>query len=80
MTLSRRIFTVVEDTVDCRYVSWCRQVFDNRIQHCLHAFVFKGRTTGNQNNLVVQHALTQSFLDFFLGQLFAAQVFFHQLV
>ncbi|MNE47129.1 hypothetical protein D3C80_1415120 [compost metagenome] len=80
MTLSRSIFTVVQDTVDCRDVNWGWQVINYRIQHCLHAFVFKGGTTGNQDDFVVQHALTQSSLDFFLGQLFAAQVFVHQLI
>ncbi len=79
VTFSRGIFTVVQNTVDCRYVSRCRQVINYRIQHRLNTFVLKCRTTGYQDDFVVQNTLTQRFLDLFLGQLFAAQVFFHQL-
>ncbi len=79
MTLSRRIFTVVQDTVDRRNVSRRRQVLDHGIQHRLNTFVLKCRTTGHEDDLIVQYAQTQRCLDLFLGQFFAAQVFFHQL-
>ncbi|CCJ99810.1 hypothetical protein BN130_2534 [Cronobacter malonaticus 507] len=79
VTLSRSIFTVVQDTVDRRYVNRGWQVINYRIQHRLYAFVFERRTAGYQDDFVVQNALTQSFFDLFFSQFFTAQVFLHQL-
>ena len=79
VTLSRSIFTVVQDTVDRRYVDWGWQVINYRIQHRLNTFVLERRTTGYQDDFVVQNALTQSFFDLFFSQFFTTQVFFHQL-
>ena len=64
--------------VDSSNVGRSRQVLDHGIQHCLYALVLERGATGYQDDFVVQHALTQSTFDLFLGQLFAAQVFFHQ--
>ena len=38
---------IVELTFDRLNFRRRRHVFDNAIQHCLNAFVLKGRTTGN---------------------------------
>src|SRR5471030_140596 len=74
------VFTVIQQTVDSFNVSWCWQILNNSIQHCLYAFVFKRRTTGNQDNFVVQNALTQRSFDLFFSQLFATKEFLHQLI
>ena len=79
MTLSRSIFTVVQNTVDRRYVYWGWQVINYRIQHRLNTFVLERRTTGYQDDFVVQNTLTQSFFDLFFSQFFTTQVFLHQL-
>ncbi|MNP56767.1 hypothetical protein D3C76_1515190 [compost metagenome] len=79
MTLSRSVFTVVQDTVDRRNVYRGWQVVYYRIQHRLNTFVLERRTTGYQDDFVVQNALTQSFFDLFFSQFFTTQVFFHQL-
>ncbi|MNS52619.1 hypothetical protein D3C72_853400 [compost metagenome] len=79
VTFSRSVFTVVQDTVDRRNIYWGWQVINYRIQHCLNTFVLERRTTGYQDDFVVQNALTQSFLDLFFSQFFTTQVFLHQL-
>ncbi|CSH48775.1 Uncharacterised protein [Shigella sonnei] len=79
VTLSRSVFTVVQDTVDRRYVNRGWQVINYRIQHRLNTFVLERRTTGYQDDFVVQNALTQSTFDFCFSQFFTTQVFFHQL-
>ncbi|AMO46890.1 Hypothetical protein AKI40_0462 [Enterobacter sp. FY-07] len=79
VTLSRGIFTVVQNAVDRRYVSRGWQVINYRIQHRLNTFVFERRTTGHQDDFVVQNALTQGRFDLCFSQFFTTQVFFHQL-
>ncbi len=80
MTLSRRVFTVVQHTVNRGNVSRCWQVFNYRIQHRLNTFVLKCRTTGNQDDFVFQYALTQRSFDLFFCQFFTAEEFLHQLI
>ena len=79
VTLSRSVFTVVQDAVDRRNVNRGWQVVNYRIQHRLNTFVLERRTTGYQDDFVVQNALTQSRFDLLLRQFFTTQVFFHQL-
>ena len=61
-----------------RNIGRCWQVFNNRVQHTLYTFVFKCRTTQYRLDFASQSTGTQSRHDFFFGQRFAAQVFFHQ--
>ena len=56
-----------------------RHVVNNGIQQLLNAAVLVGGAADNGNDLVRDGSLTQSRLDFFLGQLFAFQVLHHQL-
>ena len=79
VTLSRSIFTIVQDTVDRRYVNRGWQVVNYRIQHRLNTFVLERRTTGYQDDFVVQNALTESSFNLFFSQFFTTQVFLHQL-
>ena len=79
VTFSRSIFTVVQDAVDRRNVNRGWQVINYRIQHRLNTFVLECRTTGYQDDFVVQNTLTQSFFDLFFSQFFTTQVFLHQL-
>src|SRR5690606_18198121 len=79
VTFSWRVFTVVQDTVDRRNIYWRWQVINYRIQHCLNTFVLERRTTGYQDDFVVQNTLTQSRFDLLLRQFFTTQVFLHQL-
>ena len=56
-----------------------RHVVNNGIQQLLNAAVLVGGATDNGHDLVRDGSLTQSSLDFFLGQLLAFQVLHHQL-
>ncbi len=62
-----------------RHVDRRRQQLDHAVQHGLHALVLEGRAAVHRHDLGGQGTGTQRVDDFGLGQLFAAQVLFHQL-
>ncbi|BBG29094.1 O-methyltransferase [Zymobacter palmae] len=71
---------IIQLTFDRFNFSRGRQVFDDTIQNRLNTFVLECRTTGDENDFVVQRTATQSCFDFFLGEVTLFQIFFHQLI
>ncbi len=57
-----------------------RHVVDDGIQQRLYAFVLVGRTAGHREELALAGHLPDGGLDFFFRQVFAFQIFFHQIV
>ena len=67
-------------TFDVRNICRCRHELDYSVQHRLNAFVFVGRTAANRSHFASDSCFTDTSQDFFFGQLFAFQIFHHQLV
>ena len=65
--------------LDGRNVGRSGHIINDCIQQFLNATVLVRRAADNRNDLVGNSSLTQSSLDFSLGQLFAFQVLHHQL-
>src|SRR5882757_2303419 len=73
---------VIVDVVglDRRHVDRRRQIFDDGVEHRLHALVLEGRAAQHREDFQGQGALAQAALDLFLGQRLAFEVLVHQLV
>ncbi len=63
-----------------RNISRSRHEVYNCIQQRLYAFVLIGRTAAYRSHFASDSCFTDASFDFFYGQLFAFQVFHHQLV
>src|SRR5690554_3911355 len=77
VTLGR--LTIGQHTVDRRDVGRSRQVANNRVQHRLNTLVLERGATHGRNDLTRQSALTETLMNFILGQFTFLEVFVHQL-
>ena len=67
-------------TFDRRYIQRRRHVVDDGIQQRLYAFILVGRTAGYREQLALASHFPDSPFDFFFRQVFAFQVFHHQVI
>ncbi|RMN78929.1 hypothetical protein ALQ53_04627 [Pseudomonas cannabina] len=79
MTLHQHFFVIRIGTLDSWNVDWSRQVVDHGVENQGNALVLEGRTANSKNDLTSDSTLTQSSLDFLVGEFFTFKVFVHQL-
>ena len=68
------------NAVNRRHILRRRHQFDNRIQHPLYAFIFKGATAQHRLNFAANGTFTQPGHNIGLAQLAALEIFIHQLI
>ena len=66
-------------TLDRRDIPGRRHVFDDGVEHGLHALVLERRAARHQTDLVLQRAGTQSPLDLHVGEFTAFEILVQQL-
>src|SRR5699024_9063081 len=72
-------FVVLIHALDRRTVRGGGQQLHHAVQQRLHALVLEGGTAVHRNEFVVQRGLTDGRYHFFLAELVAFEVFFHQI-
>ncbi len=82
LVVSRPAFhgAIFKLTFDGLHLGRCWQIFNNRIEHGLHTFIFESRTTQYWHYFVSQCARAYTLLDLLLAELFTLEVFIHQIV
>lgn len=76
MTLHLFFLVIRVGTLDSRNVGWSRQVVDNGIENQGNTLVLEGRTANSQDDLTSDSTLTQSGLDFHVGEFFTFRYLF----
>ncbi|RMO78325.1 hypothetical protein ALQ36_05199 [Pseudomonas syringae pv. primulae] len=79
MTLHQNFLVIRIGTLDSRNIDWSRQVVDHGVENQGNTLVLEGRTANSKNDLTSDSTLTQSGLDFLVGELFTFKVLVHQL-